>query len=242
MAARATNTAGRSRTVRIRDVAGVRWTVRRPAASDSRTIRTPSPAPPSPLKNTSSNPPCPGARPWAQGMNPAMLVASAPIPTVSRAGVATTHENRPPGVGCQCIQSCICRSCMPTSIRPMPPRFPGTAARKRRFARLGDVNIARGLENLRLEQDAIALYDALATIDKDPRRAAAFRRIATNERRHADIWAARLRELGATVPPAARPRARVRLIILAARVLGTKAVSDLVKSLEGDEVELYDAQ
>ena len=104
------------------------------------------------------------------------------------------------------------------------------------------MNIAQSLENLRLEQDAIALYDALATIDKDPRRAAAFRHIASNERRHAEIWSARLRELGATVPPPGPPRARVRLIILAARVLGTKAVSELVKSLEGDEVEIYDAQ
>jgi VIT1/CCC1 family predicted Fe2+/Mn2+ transporter len=104
------------------------------------------------------------------------------------------------------------------------------------------VNIAQSLENLRLEQDAIRLYDALATIDRDPRRAAAFRQIAANERRHAEIWANRLRELGATVPPPGRPRARVRFIILAARLLGTRAVSDLVKALEGDEVEIYDAQ
>jgi VIT1/CCC1 family predicted Fe2+/Mn2+ transporter len=104
------------------------------------------------------------------------------------------------------------------------------------------MDVAQSLENLRLEQDAVALYDALAGIDKDPRRAAAFRHIASNERRHADIWAARLRELGATVPPPGRPRARVRLIIAAARVLGTKAVSELVKSLEGDEVDIYDAQ
>lgn len=104
------------------------------------------------------------------------------------------------------------------------------------------MNIAQSLENLRLEQDAIALYDALARIEKDPRRAAAFRHIAGNERRHADIWANRLRELGATVPPPARPRARVRLIILAARLFGTRAVSELVKALEGDEVEVYDAQ
>src|SRR3954447_19260707 len=104
------------------------------------------------------------------------------------------------------------------------------------------MDVAQSLENLRLEQDAVALYDALAGIDKDPRRAAAFRHIASNERRHADIWAARLRELGATVPPPGRPRARVPLIILAARFLGTKAVSELVKSLEGDEVDIYDAQ
>ena len=43
-------------------------------------------------------------------------------------------------------------------------------------------------------------------------------------------------------PPPGRPRARVRLIILTARVFGTRAVSDLVKALEGDEEALYDAQ
>ncbi len=104
------------------------------------------------------------------------------------------------------------------------------------------MNIAQSLENLRLEQDAIVLYDALARIEKEPKRAAAFRHIADNERRHAGIWAQRLEELGANVPPPARPRLRVRLIIAAARVFGTRAVSDLVKSLEGDEEAIYESQ
>jgi VIT1/CCC1 family predicted Fe2+/Mn2+ transporter/rubrerythrin len=101
------------------------------------------------------------------------------------------------------------------------------------------VNIAQSLENLRLEQDAIVLYDALAGIERDSRRAAAFRRIAENERRHAAIWAARLRELGATVPPAGPPRARVRFIIVIARVFGTRSVSEMVRALEGDEEAVY---
>lgn len=104
------------------------------------------------------------------------------------------------------------------------------------------MNIAQSLENLRLEQDAIVLYDALARIEREPRRAAAFRQIADNERRHAEIWANRLRELGATVPPPGRPRARVRLIILLARLFGTRFVSDMVKALEGDEEAIYGAQ
>jgi VIT1/CCC1 family predicted Fe2+/Mn2+ transporter len=104
------------------------------------------------------------------------------------------------------------------------------------------VNIAQGLENLKLEQDAVVLYDQLASIEKDPRRAAAFRHIASNERRHADIWATKLRDEGAAVPPPGRPRARVRLIIVAARLFGTRAVSDLVKALEGDEEAIYDTQ
>jgi VIT1/CCC1 family predicted Fe2+/Mn2+ transporter len=100
----------------------------------------------------------------------------------------------------------------------------------------------RSVENLKLERDAIALYEALAGIEKDERRAAAFRTIASNERRHAGIWASKLEEQGVAIPPASSPRLRVRFIIAVARLFGTNAVSDLVQSLEGDEQELYDAQ
>ena len=108
---------------------------------------------------------------------------------------------------------------------------------------MASIDIATSLDNLKLERDAIVLYESLAAIEKDPRRAAAFERIAGNERRHADIWAKKLTELGADVPPPnGRPRARVRFIILAARLFGTHAVADLVKALEGDEEDIYDAQ
>jgi len=101
----------------------------------------------------------------------------------------------------------------------------------------------QSLANLRLERDAIILYEALAGIEKDPQRASAFERIAANERRHAGIWADKLRERGLDVPPApTRPRARVALILFLARLFGTKAVSDLVTSLEGDEEDLYEGQ
>ncbi|HET7728048.1 MAG TPA: VIT1/CCC1 transporter family protein [Candidatus Limnocylindrales bacterium] len=109
-----------------------------------------------------------------------------------------------------------------------------------RDAAIGDT--ARSLENLRLEQDAIVLYDRLAAIERDPRRAAAFRHIAGNERRHAAIWADKLRAQGVAVPEPGAPRLRVRLIILLARLFGTRAVSDLVKALEGDEEDVYEEQ
>jgi VIT1/CCC1 family predicted Fe2+/Mn2+ transporter len=102
---------------------------------------------------------------------------------------------------------------------------------------------AQSLANLRLERDAILLYEALASIEKAPQRAAAFHRIAANERRHAAIWASKLSDAGVDVPPPPnRPRARVAAIILLARLFGTKAVSDLVTALEGDEEEIYEAQ
>jgi VIT1/CCC1 family predicted Fe2+/Mn2+ transporter len=101
----------------------------------------------------------------------------------------------------------------------------------------------QSLANLRLERDAILLYDALAGIEKDPQRAAAFTRIAANERRHAAIWATKLGEAGVDVPPPpTRPRPRVAFIVLLARLFGTRAVSDLVTALEGDEEEIYEGQ
>ncbi len=105
-----------------------------------------------------------------------------------------------------------------------------------------DADRTQSLENLRLERDAIQLYVALARIERDPVRAAAFRRIADNERRHADVWARRLTERGAHVPEPTRPGFRVRAIIAIARVFGTHAVRDLVQALEGDEVEIYSTQ
>jgi VIT1/CCC1 family predicted Fe2+/Mn2+ transporter len=118
-------------------------------------------------------------------------------------------------------------------------------SRGRRFAydlgvAIGDT--ARSLENLKLERDAIVLYESLARIERDERRAAAFRHIAGNERRHADVWAKRLSELGVDVPPPAGARLRIRFIVALARLFGTRAVSDLVQALEGDEEDLYDAQ
>ncbi len=107
---------------------------------------------------------------------------------------------------------------------------------------MSPIDVAQSLDNLKLERDAVALYDALAEIEKDPRRAEAFRMIAGNERRHADVWAAKLRELGATVPEATGPRMRVRSIVLFARLFGTHSVRDLVQALEGDEEELYTQQ
>jgi vacuolar iron transporter family protein len=107
---------------------------------------------------------------------------------------------------------------------------------------MAPIDVEQSLDNLKLERDAILLYDALAGIEKDRRRADAFRRIASNERRHAAIWAKKLDELGADVPVAGGPRLRVRFIILAAQLFGTAAVAELVRALEGDEEDAYDAQ
>lgn len=100
---------------------------------------------------------------------------------------------------------------------------------------------AASLAGLALERDAIFLYDALAAIERDPARRSAFERIATSERRHAAIWEAKLTSLGERVPASSRPSWRVRQIALLARLFGTRAVSDMVKALEGYEEEVYGA-
>lgn len=105
-----------------------------------------------------------------------------------------------------------------------------------------DEERTRSLANLKLERDAIYLYDQLAEIEKDSQRSATFKRIAANERRHADIWATRLTQLGATVPAPDSPRMRIRFIVGLARRLGTNRVADLVRALEGDEEEAYAGQ
>ena len=66
---------------------------------------------------------------------------------------------------------------------------------------MAPIDTTQSIENLKLERDAIALYDALASIEKEPHRAAAFRTIAGNERRHAEVWASKLRDLGRTSLP-----------------------------------------
>lgn len=96
------------------------------------------------------------------------------------------------------------------------------------------------LASLKLERDAVQLYDRLAEMEKDPVRADAFRAIASSERRHAFVWASRVDACGAKVPLMEPPRWRVRAVLAIARLFGTKAVSGMVKALEGDELSLYE--
>lgn len=84
------------------------------------------------------------------------------------------------------------------------------------------------------------LYERLAEMESDPVRADAFHAIASNERRHAFVWAARVQACGAEVPAMERPRWRVRAVVACARMFGTKSVSGMVKALEGDELALYE--
>jgi vacuolar iron transporter family protein len=92
---------------------------------------------------------------------------------------------------------------------------------------------------LRLERDAAVMYEGLATRERNPDRAEVMRTIAADERRHAAFWERRLRDAGVDVPAAGGPSLRVRFVLVVAGLLGTRAVADLVRSMEGDEERRY---
>jgi VIT1/CCC1 family predicted Fe2+/Mn2+ transporter len=94
-----------------------------------------------------------------------------------------------------------------------------------------DPRARRYLKNLRVERDNEALYARLAAAASDTRLARAYLRIAEGERRNAAFWEARLRDVGAAVPPP-RPRARVRVLGALAKWFGTGFVMPTVVRLE----------
>ena len=103
-------------------------------------------------------------------------------------------------------------------------------------------DIEQSLMNLKLERDAIVLYEALATIEKEERRAQAFQRSPATSGATPRSGPPSCASGAPTFRRPGPPRMRVRFIVLLARLFGTRAVSDLVQALEGDEEETYDAQ
>src|SRR5258708_40275683 len=55
-------------------------------------------------------------------------------------------------------------------------------------------------QNWSLEMDGAAMYSALAERERIPERKSIFIRLAALERKHAGLWAERLRALGGEVP------------------------------------------
>lgn len=97
------------------------------------------------------------------------------------------------------------------------------------------------LANLLDERDGAALYAGLAKAERDPKRAATFRRLSESEQRHAETWAKKIRSAGVELPPE-RPSARVRMLVWLAGRLGTQAVLPFVIATEAGDVAKYAAQ
>ncbi len=97
------------------------------------------------------------------------------------------------------------------------------------------------LQNLLDERDGAALYEGLASVERDPERARSFRELAEGERRHAEIWERKLEKEGVALP-ANRPSSRVRALVWLARRLGTGAVVPLVMDAESGDADKYSEQ
>ncbi len=97
------------------------------------------------------------------------------------------------------------------------------------------------LENLKGEQDGAALYDAVAEAEPNPKLAEVYRRLAATERKHAEIWAEKLRKAGVEAPRF-RPGVRTRLLSWLARRWGARFVLPSVFALEQADRDKYDAQ
>ena len=88
------------------------------------------------------------------------------------------------------------------------------------------------------ESDASYLYDILANLERDPKRASVFGRLRDIEVEHAKIWAALLQSHGRP-PGRFRPSARARILALLGRRFGTESLVSLLLREEGREVREY---
>lgn len=101
--------------------------------------------------------------------------------------------------------------------------------------------IERYRANLRAEREGAALYQMLASAERDAHLAEIYGRMAEVELRHADVWESRLREAGQEVPPT-QLGARIRMLGWLARHFGAGTVLPVVSSMERDAVHGYDNQ
>lgn len=88
------------------------------------------------------------------------------------------------------------------------------------------------------ESDASYLYDILARLESDPKRASVFGRLRDVETEHARIWA-RLLDANGRPPGAFKPSARARILALLGRRFGTESLVSLLLREEGREVREY---
>jgi len=102
-------------------------------------------------------------------------------------------------------------------------------------------DVARYRANYLSEQEGVYLYTKLAELESDAHLAELYRRIASIEERHANLWKNYLTSAGQT-PPTYKPNWRIRTLVWLARRLGTGAVLSTVSSMEKNAVTDYDTQ
>jgi VIT1/CCC1 family predicted Fe2+/Mn2+ transporter len=99
----------------------------------------------------------------------------------------------------------------------------------------------RYLANLQAEIDGAALYRTLAELEENSDLVPIYTRMAETEERHADLWRARLRELGVTDLPT-QPGWRTRTLMLLARRFGSGLILPTVIQQEQSDSAKYNQQ
>jgi VIT1/CCC1 family predicted Fe2+/Mn2+ transporter len=102
-------------------------------------------------------------------------------------------------------------------------------------------DIKRYKENLRGEQDAVALYSRLAAEEQNPDLAAVYLKLVDTEQKHAEFWRTKLIEAGADVPKY-RPGWRTRIFGWLALKTGPAFILPAVASMETVAASGYDNQ
>ncbi|MCW3095104.1 MAG: putative rane protein [Chthonomonadaceae bacterium] len=99
-------------------------------------------------------------------------------------------------------------------------------------------NLIQTIErNWSLEMDGAAMYGALADRAKLPERKIIFKKLSDLERKHADQWAKRLKELGGTVPE--RPSGKGHAVRIAETEGGMQAILRAIEQEEREDVGAY---
>lgn len=96
-------------------------------------------------------------------------------------------------------------------------------------------------ENLQAEIDGAALYRALARIERNPALSEVYARLAASEEQHAELWRAKLRELGVTELPKG-PAWRTRILIWLAERFGPAFVLPTISAREQADASRYRGQ
>jgi VIT1/CCC1 family predicted Fe2+/Mn2+ transporter len=104
-----------------------------------------------------------------------------------------------------------------------------------------DDSTQRYRDNLQGEVDGAALYRALAEAEPNTKLSDVYRRLASVEEAHAELWRKNLRRAGADVP-ALKPSLRTRVLAWLARRFGPSFVLPTITILERSDSSMYDAQ
>jgi hypothetical protein len=102
---------------------------------------------------------------------------------------------------------------------------------------MSDSNTKQYREFLADERNSAALYRTLAEIEKNPKIAEVYRRLAATEEAHAATWAEKLKAANVAVPPA-KLGWRTRTLMWAAHRFGPGAVLPSMTAMEkrGDQL------